>query len=357
MKKYLCFLFCLLIALSCASCDYVPAEKPSHNVYAVYVNVGKADACVVKIDGYTAVIDTGTADRAPVLIGVLNALGVTEIDALFLTHTHHDHIGGASALCEALPVKTLYRASITEDETVFRDLAETYSIREVILNRNDTVRPFDDAVFSVLAPITKNKDDNDNSLVLRLAVNGLKWLFTGDMQFDEERTLLTTSTSLSADILKVGNHGNPDATSALFGAKVHPSLAVISTDTTEDTDSADDGVIKNLLSAETVLTEEYELGVSVVSDRYGNFRTEAFEAPGSDVVASVSADRSAQTVTVSSDGDLTGFYLATKKNEYVLRLDGSDRIIPLPEKTLKKNDTVTLYDVYGHVVSRFELSD
>ena len=103
----------------------------------------------------------------------------------------------------------------------------------------------------MLAPLEKNsEDDNDNSLVMMLHANGKRVLLTGDMQFAEEKTLLASGADISADILKVGNHGNPDATGESFAKAVSPKISVISTDTSVDEDSANERVFDALSMSE-----------------------------------------------------------------------------------------------------------
>ena len=116
----------------------------------------------------------------------------------------------------------------------------------------------------MLAPTELNEDDdNDNSLVLMLHANGHTALLTGDMQFKEERTLLRRNADVSADILKVGNHGNPDATLEEFADAVGAGIAVISTDTSADTDSANARVIAALGEAQVFVTENDPIGVMI----------------------------------------------------------------------------------------------
>ena len=97
---------------------------------------------------------------------------------------------------------------------------------------------------------------------MKLMINGRTLLFTGDMQFAEEQTLMDAGVDLSADILKVGNHGNKDATSDEFAQAVSPEYSIISTDTTVDTNSASKRVRKALSESTIYVTEEYEGGIT-----------------------------------------------------------------------------------------------
>lgn len=77
------------------------------------------------------------------------------------------------------------------------------------------------------------------------------------------RTLLRRNADVSADILKVGNHGNPDATLEEFANAVGADIAVISTDTSADTDSANARVIAALGDAQIFVTENDPIGVMI----------------------------------------------------------------------------------------------
>lgn len=115
----------------------------------------------------------------------------------------------------------LWHAQITEltdkGKNKFEDLSADLSIPHTALAAGDTLT-LGGVTAQILAPLEPNtEDDNDQSLVMMVTANGRKILLTGDMQFTEEKTLLDTGISLEADVLKVGNHGNPDGTSIPAG--------------------------------------------------------------------------------------------------------------------------------------------
>lgn len=231
----------------------------------VFFNAGRADAALICANGEYWLVDTGTKDGADDLIQTLTDLGVTKLEGIFLTHTHEDHTGGAKKIAKAFPVSMFYRASITtlsdEGKDKLTEIASDCGIPETKLNAGDTL-DLNGAAVEILGPVAYNADDdNDDSLVFRLTANGHTVLFTGDMQFAEEDTL--TGFDLSAEVLKVGNHGNPDATGEEFAASVNPKIAVISTNTLEDTDSANARVLQALSGADIYVTEQFTSGVQI----------------------------------------------------------------------------------------------
>lgn len=242
-------------------------SSKAENVNVSYINVGKGDAILVQIDDKNYLIDTGLEENSEMLLEGLKAKDVDTLDGVFLTHTHKDHIGGMEAVAAAYDIEMMYRAEISENkkngENKIDNLSEDLYLPITKLNAGDKVKITDDIYFDVIGPLVLNEDDdNDNSLVMKLVVNGKTFLFTGDMQFTEEKTLMDAGVDLSSDILKVGNHGNKDATSDEFAIAVSPKYSVITTDTTVDTNSASKRVRKALSNSEIYITEDYDRGIT-----------------------------------------------------------------------------------------------
>lgn len=253
------------LATPTASPQAEETPAPGGEYWVLFLNVGRADSALICANKQYWLVDTGEKDGAEALIDKLNALGVTGLEGIFLTHTHSDHTGGAKKIAAAIPVSKFYRASITtlteKGKDKLSDIAADVGAPETRLNAGDALE-LNGAKVTVLGPVVYNaQDDNDNSLVFRLEANGHTVLFTGDMQFAEEQTLMNID--LTCDVLKVGNHGNPDATGEAFAAAASPDIAVISTNTAQDTDSANERVKAALSDALIYTTENFTVGVKV----------------------------------------------------------------------------------------------
>jgi beta-lactamase superfamily II metal-dependent hydrolase len=68
---------------------------------------------------------------------------------------------------------------------------------------------------------------NNSSIVFKLNFVSTTALYTGDFE-NEEDLLLNSSTTLTADVLKVGHHGSTNANSEGFIKAVDPEFAIIS---------------------------------------------------------------------------------------------------------------------------------
>ncbi len=294
-----------------------PSEAPGDapEIAVTAINVGYGDAILVQLGEQNYLIDTGDKKAGLSLLRALAALGVQRLDGVFLTHIHSDHVGGFATAASRYEIGAVYAASITQDKGKVDKLAEKAGLPVTRLSAGDTVATDSGAVFEVLGPIAFNADDdNDNSLVLRLRAGGLTWLFTGDMQFDEENSLMNAGVDLKADVLKVGNHGNPDATSDAFGKAALPLAAVISTSTAEDNDSANPRVLAALRNADIYVTQNFTLGVKLAA-RDGELTVTDVAADAAEASINLDIDTHAQTATLSADTDvdLSGWMIWSEK--------------------------------------------
>lgn len=383
--KYIIFMLLLMLFIleACAGSGKVDDGKnPSafaEEARIMFINAGRADSILIQIDGKSYLIDAGEDSSVPAIYAALEYCGVNKLDGVFLTHTHSDHIGGFDAVAMKYKIDKIYSAEISENKkdgtNKIAKLAEKHSIPHVKLKAGDQVDVTDSVYFKVLGPLVYNQDDdNDNSLVLRLDVNRRTFLFTGDMQFAEEKTLLEAKIDLSADVLKVGNHGNPDATSKEFAKAVSPDIAVFTTDISLDANSANPKVMENLSGAKFYITENYRLGLLMELDKSGFIKISdpvPAEKEADLEITEVSMDK--QLLTIVNRGDtvnISGYFIySTKGSEIFIFPEGSminagGRItvgvvgsgadFTWDEKNVwnKKNEDIAmLYDKYGNLLS------
>ena len=268
MKKH--FRRLLAGALTVLMCGTAQAQ-----VELFAVNVGKGDALVVRAGDYTCLIDTGKEKAQEQLEVALKALGVEALDAVFITHTDKDHVGGLKWLRESdIEIRAIYASryypNTTEKKHPAVKAAKKLDLTVNWLGAGDSV-PLGDsgAVFRVLAPAMEIPgDEDDNSLVMMLESPDGRILLTGDMEHVEEAALLTSGADLRCDVLKVANHGDSDATSAALIAACAPSVALISTSSEEKPGTPDPGIVRNLqgIGCAVCVTQDASLGVRVTLD-------------------------------------------------------------------------------------------
>lgn len=278
MKKTL-LISILALSLLFTGCTGESAGENEMSLLAI--NVRKADALLLRCGTSAYLIDTGTKKSADDMLAVLRGEGITRLNGVILTHTHADHVGGLKALLESgIEIENIYTSKYyvlkKEDGKHPVDKAIKKKDYEVTyLAAGDTL-PLDGGKLTVVGPLEKNEEaENCNSLVLLAEGGGGSILLTGDMEFPEEASLLDAGLIPHADVLKIANHGESDATSDALVAAVSPSLAVISTNTVDEPDTPDPRVMR-LLSGTGIpvlITQDSEQGI-LVTLRNGEIITE-----------------------------------------------------------------------------------
>ena len=266
-KTFIIFILVLALLFSC-SCAETNADT---ELSLLAINVGKADALLLRSGDSAYLIDTGSKKTAEALINVLQNEGVTRLSGVILTHTHADHVGGLKALLDSgIVIEKIY----TSKYYVLKKEDGKHPVEKAIKKKDYEITwlsggdelPLDGGKLSVLGPLELNEEaENSNSLVLLAEGGGGSILLTGDMEFPEEDSLLKAGVIPQADVLKVGNHGEGDATSRQLVITVQPKLAVISTNSDEEPDTPDPRVIRllNDQGIEYAITQNSENGILV----------------------------------------------------------------------------------------------
>ena len=195
-----------------------------------FIDVGQALSVLVECDGQFMLYDGGNVDDGSLVVSYLQQQGVEELQYVFCSHAHEDHVGGLAAALAYFPAHHVY-APVTEAETkCFRDFVK-YTQQQglaVEVPAAGTVWQLGSATITQLGPVAQYSDTNDTSLVLRLDYGSTSFLLTGDMEADAERDLVNTGANLKADVLQVGHHGSSTSTSYIFLNSVLPEMGVIS---------------------------------------------------------------------------------------------------------------------------------
>ena len=301
-----------------------------HDAKILFLSAGKADSILVMIDGVTCLIDTGISASPARLIPAMEQVGAEKIDHLVLTHTHNDHIGGYEYLAQVFEIGTVHTSSISMNLGLLDNL--TQGEEHLYHDPGDVILLTDGVWLEVLGPIEYNSaDDNNNSLVLRLDVNGVVTVFAADMKYAEEATLINHGMIGDCDILKVGHHGYDDTASAEFLGLALPEYAVISTDREEEKKSAHENVIARLenVGSEVFVTDEYGLGLLCEISASGEISWTELEPEGDPVKVKIEAvSKADQLLTLKNksgrDADLSGWLIYSDRgHEYFVFPEGA----------------------------------
>ena len=128
-------------------------------------------------------------------------------------------------LAVSIAVSYRYLQSCLDHSGNLTNLQKDFKIRNIITEADDF--RYKDIEFHSL-PTGEYDNDNDNSLVYLLNVNGYRILFTGDISSSVEKQLIQRYGDFDIDIPKVSHHGSKTASSDYFISHIRPEYAFIS---------------------------------------------------------------------------------------------------------------------------------
>ena len=210
-------------------------EHSAGNLTVHFFDVGQGDAILVESpDSRSMLIDCGPESAAATLVESLKSLSVTTIDILIATHPDSDHIGGADEILAAFDIQSIYHPGFFTDTATYGNFLEAAGAEGCPIYTDDQIDPddfisFGQTVVQVLNIDGNAPNSNSASIVLKLEYGTVRFIFTGDIDFDvENRMMADPSLDLNTDILKVAHHGSRYATSDAFLEAANPIIGVIS---------------------------------------------------------------------------------------------------------------------------------
>lgn len=217
----------------------------SYAVYATFIDrgytevcfldVGQGDSCFIMTDSRNSILIDGGDDGSGTYIikPFLVQKFAKQLDAVFISHLHADHIKGITELLEQnFPIRTVYISDASADSDKYADflsIAKKHGTDVKELSSGSVV-DIDNVKFTVAASGfdgDAENDENARSMLLRFDCGENSILFTGDAPRKEERQLLGNPI-IDTDFLKVGHHGSHTSSDSEFLREVSPELSIIS---------------------------------------------------------------------------------------------------------------------------------
>ncbi|WEV44725.1 DNA internalization-related competence protein ComEC/Rec2 [Streptococcaceae bacterium ESL0687] len=163
------------------------------------------------------------------LIPYLNGKGIGKIDKLVITHAHEDHMGDLLELAENFKIKEIWLAKgALKSKNLLEKLEKIGGETRI-----HPVKPGDDfkifgSRLTVLGPLKTGDGGNNDSVVLYGKLLSKNFLFMGDAEGEEEKSLMESYKKLPVDILKAGHHGSKTSSSEDFLRHIKTQVALIS---------------------------------------------------------------------------------------------------------------------------------
>ena len=228
-----------------------------------FLDVRQGDAAFVKFpDGKTMLIDGGrsllfayrgnyrieprdgkdvkflgfdTGER--ILSPFLSYEGIGKLDLIVLSHPDNDHGGGLYHILHEFgadrvlgvphldlpPMTHRVLHELIDEKGIPHELGYAGEIDLTSTAKLELLHPFDKESTNL-----RDRDVNDDSLVLKLSYGEVDILFTGDIERRAEMRLVESGMNLEAEILKVPHHGSKTSSSPEFLSLVRPKYGVFS---------------------------------------------------------------------------------------------------------------------------------
>jgi len=202
------------------------------------LDVGQADAILIKAEEGNILFDSGDLDTKYELIDELEKLGVSEIEYAVFTHPHADHIGGADVVLTSFDVNNVIMPVVSDNDVpttkVYERLIAAIEADETI----NLIAAAPDAEYSVgevkmkiLAPNSEDYTDlNNYSVVVRVDFGATSFMLTGDAEDISEEEMLSRYpiSELKCTFYKAAHHGARESNTAAFLNAVSPEIIAIS---------------------------------------------------------------------------------------------------------------------------------
>ncbi|KRM94041.1 DNA internalization-related competence protein ComEC Rec2 [Lentilactobacillus senioris DSM 24302 = JCM 17472] len=232
----------ILLLLVFYSTSFIRIHYPINGEVTMF-DVGQGDSFLVRTPQNQSVniIDTGgrltfnvskwqrktdnyQAERT--VINYLKSIGVKTVDNIWISHQDADHCGDLPVYLQKLRVNNVIVPAGMEENPHFLQRLKSGSFKQLIPITDQTnSQP---GIFECFHPNTLGTGKNEDSLVLGGTFGQQRWLFTGDLDRDNELKMLRKYPELKTDVLKVGHHGSKTASDPRFIQQLRPQVAWIS---------------------------------------------------------------------------------------------------------------------------------
>lgn len=254
----------LIIVLSAVA---LISSKPMSGVSITFVDVGQGDCIWIEsAKGEHFLVDGGSTSQSKVgeytIVPYLKYMGVSKIDAVFLTHLDSDHISGvmeildgnfgiaidkiciSNAVIEDEAYEKLKNLCAKNDVLLYQiqtgDCIEAYGLNFEVLHPSRTYQAESRNAYSLVMKLTisnkVNRIDtinitnmkNTSSQANDLENRNVTVLLTGDVEADGEQAVARQLEFSNIDIYKASHHGSKYSNTEALITTAKPKFAIIS---------------------------------------------------------------------------------------------------------------------------------
>lgn len=191
------------------------------------LDVGQGQCIVITAEDACAVVDCGgDKDAANIAISHILKNGISDIDALVLTHGHADHTNGARNLVKTITTDKIYMPAADRENAQFIKICEGASENCETVFLEESVRVDIDGIDLEILTLPEVNSEQENGLVILARDGEYELLITGDIPATTEKLILDKLPDCESYI--VGHHGSKSSSSQALLNKALPELCVVS---------------------------------------------------------------------------------------------------------------------------------
>lgn len=248
--------------------------SPAPKLTVTFLDMGDGDAIFIEFPySGTMLIDGGRAgeenSRKNILATYLRNKGLSKIDAVLLTHSHSDHLGGVVSVLNNFRVSYLFDNGMESLSREWEDYRKVVNKRKIPYRRiraGEKIVGYPKTNIYVLHPpqrllASRDAEINNNSVVLKIEYGNIAFILSADIEAEAIEELSKYGKNLKSTIIKIPHHGGDMGEGGRsFLEFVNPEVAIISTS----------GRAKSLLSYSRLLANLESFGTQLYStDEYG----------------------------------------------------------------------------------------
>jgi beta-lactamase superfamily II metal-dependent hydrolase len=200
------------------------------------LDIGQGDAAILRTpSGCAALFDGGPTGAGATVKANLAALGMTRIDAAFVSHYHADHMGGIDEIeqgADGVPITRVYDRGGTYATVAYSQYASQFAGRRTTTTAGQVIDLCDEVTLSVIA-VNGNgvsaSDENAKSLLVKARFGAIDLVVGGDLTGNSPDIESRVAAAIGeVEVYKVHHHGSSTSSNLALVGALRPTTSFIS---------------------------------------------------------------------------------------------------------------------------------